>query len=215
MKKVASLSLIILLVVGLVSVGYAKDKKYPLKATIKSDRKVYEVGEPIKVEFRLENTGLEPIIVLREFIPITLEFEILDEQGKNKGESGMYTIGWGIGKNDFIEIKPQSFYSQRFILTHAFKSKTEDGEEISFLYWKHFAEFYYYFDSPHADSPFPLEVARNQEVLPGKYRITAHYKNDCQYYKEGRFIHRKVRVNAWTGELTSNTITITVKPAKN
>lgn len=65
MKKIVSLTLIILLVAGLVNVGYAKDKKYSLKATIKSDKEVYEVGEPINIEIKLTNIGKKPVTIYK------------------------------------------------------------------------------------------------------------------------------------------------------
>ncbi len=75
MRKIIGISPVILLIVALVGIGDAKDKKYPLKAIIESDKKVYKVGELINVEIKLTNIGKRPVTVYkRGDISVSINF---------------------------------------------------------------------------------------------------------------------------------------------
>lgn len=186
----------ILLVVGLVGVGYAKDKKYSLKATIKSDKKVYEVGEPINVEIKLTNIGKRPITIYKGGdIRLSINFGM-----KHTMETVTPTpLPNKPKKEDFVKLKPgESCVVARFNMIEV-ESISAPGIPT------------YYKDIRGAKG----KRIKSSLCQPGQYKI------DASYHILGNFkkYHCKdPKLTVWYGSsderVITNTITTTVKSAE-
>ena len=197
MKKIVSLSLIILLVAGVVGVGYTKDKKYPLRAIIKSDKKVYEVGEPINIEIKLTNIGKKPVTIYKGGdIRLSINFGM-----KHTMETVTPTpLPNKPKKEDFVKLKPgESCVVARFNMVEV-ESILAPGIPM------------YYKDMRGAKG----KRIESPLCQPGQYKI------DASYHILGNFRRYRCKdpkLTVWYGSsderVITNTITITVKPAKN
>lgn len=137
MRKIVGTILVISLVIALTSIGDAKDKKYPLKATIESDKKVYKVGEPVKIEFRLENVETKKICVYTEWEPRVLVWFEITKDGAELPIAGPYLdqlISPRI--DDFATLAPSSFVGHIYNINKDFKVPLfEPGQyTIQFFY---------------------------------------------------------------------------------
>ncbi|MBU4310528.1 hypothetical protein L6304_06210, partial [bacterium] len=80
-KRFIYFSLLIVLLIYLVNIGQGEEKQYPLKVTIKSDKEVYEVSEPINIELKITNIQDKKITICTRLIGAFL-FDIVDSKGQ-------------------------------------------------------------------------------------------------------------------------------------
>lgn len=148
-----------------------KEVKEILQIEIKSDKKIYRIGEPIYIDFRIMAKSNFQTIYAGLIPNQILIFKVIGPDGKEIEYSGIVckTV---LQKTDFIWLHYNGFYGVVFNL---------------------------------------LEEYRLTE--PGKYSITAIYKNphSGEEFELTDYLGKPRR--AWVGELQSNTITITLKKA--
>lgn len=149
----------------------SKEIKEILQVEIKSNKKIYRIGEPIYIEFKIMAKSSFQTIYAGLTLNQILIFKVIGPDGKVIEYSGIVcrTVRQ---KTDFIWLHRNGFY----------------GAVLNLLEYYRLTE-------------------------PGKYSITATYKNPYsgEKFNLTDFLGKPRR--AWVGELQSNTIIITLKKA--
>jgi|GEM_PF-5883922 len=172
-------------------------KKYVLELRISSDKKEYKVGDTIKFKFVLKNAGKEPFYIFPRGDPYTHGwFKIVDEDGKDSEILRIVEVELDLSwpeKDDFILLKPGR--SHDIEIEGHIKSGLDVCEE-------------------HHEGLF-LDFANSAIRLkgPGKFRIYGQYINLIDHYSTyspSRDDVKEWPINAWTGDLLSELITIDI-----
>lgn len=152
-----------------------------LHAAIRSDKKVYKVGEKIIIEFRLTNVSKQDIYIGTKpsgFTTSTIYFDkIIGPEGSIRPTVKHIDFGTRpppLKKSDFTLIRPQKNYTRKIKGSLCADTTIHTTE-------------YYNLDKP------------------GKYKITMLYRSNADGRRAG------LKVKAWTGKVISNTITIEIK----
>lgn len=155
-----------------------------LQCTIKADRETYISGEPIIIEYTLKNVGEKPLILFAGDIPqvIYAGLNVISLSDKKKSP---------LRKLIFWEERDGVAKEEFITLKHNETYITT----VDIINWYHTIRY------------------------PGKYEITALYRSDFNYYDcEGNPFGSKesikrispIPIDAWTGEIKSNSIIIEV-----
>lgn len=87
-------------------------------ATLHLEKKNYRLGEPIFLEFRIENQSAEVVIISsRIMVPNYLHIIITDENGKEVKYVGRVYKLPVISFSEFIILLPKHFYGKKFDIT--------------------------------------------------------------------------------------------------
>ncbi len=160
-----------------------------LQLTIRSDKKVYSLGtdKGIHIELRLRNVGKEAFSVLQgknDRLWVSYFYEIDGPKGRiQPGSIWKDMQHRKPRKDDFVLLRSQEKYISKDI-------GSLNSRDKSFGFWI-------------SDIPKMATFVTWELTTPGVYKIKIQYKNEDERKDFG--------LKAWTGEVTSNTITIEIK----
>ncbi len=171
-----------------------------LRCSISADKSVYEVGEQIDVTFQLENIGEQPIYQKAWELTAAIYED---------GKATVYKVTSWLA---MFSLELRAHNGREYIFSDMYRGHEPPSTYLTLLPGLDLREkstvssWYGYSDRIRANSIL---------ALPGQYQLTACYSNRG---KVGRGPGLPEVRALWTGELRSNTITVTVvqkKPAND
>lgn len=125
----------IVLLLLMVTVGCSQKPKQPIQLTIKSDKQVYEVAEPINIIYKLQNNSRESKKILAYGGKFELwqsnPFDIYDSYGKEVDYIGIWIERPQPTEEDYIVMKPGDILENTYRLDRNYNMKNIGNYRIT------------------------------------------------------------------------------------